>query len=246
MLLVDLPVEVLTIILDSIPFRTLKELGTLTLVNKKFLELVDKRLYSHIHMDFSDSCSTDRALTCLRNLAGRRSAAEAIRSISVRWCGQVAMAPSHEHNLFVDSLKHATGHLTLSLPSAPFGYFATSGFCPLFQSPKDLPSNFLPNLSTLNADTRHTIIQLVPHRPVHTVRIEAQGIRAYSIPDVVEALCLSTGPIQHLHFKIATPGPNSILQTLLEIVAPEKLRNLVTLDLQWECNSPLNLDLVID
>ena len=238
---VDLPVEILFEVIKSIPLGSPREFATLALVNKTFFKFAEKRLYCHLQMDLRDPTRLIRAVKCLRTLAGRRSAAEAVRSISVSWDERMGQA---FQCLLVESLEHTTGLLTLSLANRPTRSSGTTTFFPLF--PKTLPLNFLPKLSILEADTQHTVIQLVPYRPVHTVSIQARGIDAGLIRFVVDALHLSTIPIQHLHFKIAVSGPKEILPTLMKIVMPEKLPNLVTLDLQWECHSPSKLDRVID
>ena len=141
--------------------------------------------------------------------------------IRVEWCGTVEQDLQKN---FLKSFTRATSVKTLSLSAQGF----THG--PLFPA-GNLPESFLPNLSTIEADTMDSLIKLVPGRPVHTVTLD-EFISWDSIGPVVEALKQSTSNIENLQIVInGAPDQDQIVKTLEIIVA--EFKDLVTL--QWTC-----------
>lgn len=236
--LIELPAEIFMGILDLVPLVPPKDLATLMLVNKLFLKFVEERLYCDLEMDLFISDRRVQAAKCLETLKNRKSAAEAVRSISVRWAGLV---DQDLRKLFVESLERTTCLSTLSLSNSPVTDPCTNTvtYPPLF--PKTLPSNFLPNLSTLNADTLDTLVQLVPQRPVHTVRVEVENIDVDSIDRVTDALRLSTSTIQHFQIKLSVPSQDHVLSAFSKLIKEEAFEHLATLCLLFKWNS-LRLD----
>lgn len=235
MLLIELPAEILMGILDLIPLVPPTDLATLMLVNKAFLKLAEERLYCDLDMNLSISDRRVRAVKCLETLKEHASAAGAVRSIAVSWAGPVDLGL---RELFVESLECTTCLSTLSLSNSPVTDPCTNTitYPPLF--PKRLPPNFLPSLSALNADTLDSLAELVPKRPVHTVRIQEESVDVDSIGRVTDALRLSTSPtIQHLQIKMTVPNQHHILPIFSKIIVQGKLRNLATLGLQFKWSS---------
>ena len=222
-------------ILDFVPLVPSKELATLMLVNKLFLKLAEERLYCDLDVDLFIPHRRVGAVKCLETLKRRESAAEAVKSINVCWAGFV---DQDLRELFVESLECTTCLTTLSLSNSPVTDTCTNTltYPPLF--PQKLPTNFLPRLSALNADTLDTVVQLVPQRPVRTVRVEPEKIDVDSIGRVLDALRLSTSTIQHLQITVSVPNQDQVLPAFSKIVKEEKFRNLTALGLQFKWDPP--------
>jgi hypothetical protein len=73
------------IVLYLVPLR---DLATLMLVNKTISKFAEERLYRDLKIDLNVSSWCEPAVRCLETLTSRRSAAEAVRSIST-WPGSV-------------------------------------------------------------------------------------------------------------------------------------------------------------
>lgn len=234
MLLIEFPAEVLMGIVKSVPLVPAKELATLMLVNKVFLKLAEERLYCDLDMDLSNPHRRTLAEKCLETLKEHKSAAAAVKCIRVRWAGDVGQ---NLRDLFFESLECATYLSTLSLSNSPVTDICTNTdtYPPLF--PETIPPNLLPSLSALNVDTLETLVQLLPRRPIRTVRLEGESIGVDSIDRLMEALSLSTKTIQHLQLKVTVPSQDHILPTFSKIVGEEKLRSLTALGLVFAWNT---------
>ena len=218
-----LPVEIVANVCDLV---TTHELPGFMLVNKSFRDIAEKRLYAVLDVDLFDTQRRVRATKCLRSLTKNRFAAEAVRCITARGLGVVDYSL---RDLFVKALK-CTTHL-----SALNVLLLVTPDTPLF--PEPLPPNFLPRLSALNVDDPDTLIQLVPGRPVDTVRAE-DSIHRTAFDRVVAALFLSTSSIQHLQIKVDATGRDDILTSFLRITMGAPFGNLVSLGLQFVLSPP--------
>ena len=219
----QLPVEIVASVCDLVAAH---QLPGFMLVNKLFRDIAEKRLYAVLDMDFFDSRRRIRARKCLCSLTKNRFAAGAVRCITARGLGVVDRSL---RVLFVSALKCTTdlsalNLLLLAIPDTP-----------LFPDP--LPTNFLPRLSALNVDDPDILIQLVPGRPVDTIRAE-DNIERASLDHVVAALSLSTSSIQHLQIRVDAPGQHDILTSFLRIVTEEAFQNLASLGLQFVLPPP--------
>lgn len=219
----QLPVEIIANVCDLVATH---HLPGFMLVNKLFRDVAEKRLYAVLDMDLFDPQKRVRAAKCLGSLTQNRFAATAVRCITARGLGVV------HHSLralFVNSLKRTTGLSALSL------LLLVAPDAPLF--PEPLPSDFLPQLSALNVDDPEILIQLVPGRPITTVRAE-DSIGKFSLDRVVVGLFLSTSSIQHLQIKVDSTGQHDILTSFFQIVTGDPFRNLVSLGLQFVLPPP--------
>lgn len=218
-----LPVEIVASVCGLVAVH---QLPGFMLVNKSFRDIAEKRLYAVLDVDLFDSQRRVQATKCLRSLTQNRFAAEAVRCITARGLGVVDYSL---RDLFVKALKCTTGLSTLNL------LVLVTPDTPLFSEP--LAPDFLPRLSALNVDDPDTLVQLVPGRPVDTVRAE-DSIQGTSLDRVVAALFLSTGPIQHLQIKVNVASQHDILTSFLRIVAGEPFGDLVSLGLQFVLPPP--------
>ena len=220
----QLPVEIFASVCDLL---TTHQLPRFMLVSKLFRDIAEKRLYAILDMDLFDPQRRARATKCLHSLAQNRFAAGAVRCITARGLGVV----DHSlRDLFAKSLQRTTGLLALSL------LLLVTPATPLF--PEPLPPDFLPRLSALNVDDPDILVQLVPGRPVNTVRAE-DTIGRLTLDRVVAALFLSTRSIQHLQIKVDVTGQDDILTSFFRIATGTPFRNLVSLGLQFVLPSPL-------
>lgn len=219
----QLPVDIVAGVCDLVAPH---QLPGFMLVSKSFRNMAEKRLYAVLDMDLFDPQRRVRATKCLCTLIENRFAAEAVRCITVRGLGVVDYL---SRDLFVRALKCTIdlSALSLSLLVAPD--------TPLF--PEPLPQDFLPRLSALNVDDPEILLQLVPGRPVDTVRVEDSISRA-SLDRVVAALFLSTSSIQHLQIKVDAAGQHDILTSFLQVATGAPFRNLVSLGLQFVLPPP--------
>jgi len=214
----QLPVEIVASVCDHV---ALHQLPGFMLVNKSFRDIAEKRLYAVLDIDLFDPGRRIRATKCLLTLTQNRFAAEAVRCTTARGLGVVDYSL---RDLFFNALKCTTGLSALNL------LLLVTPDTPLF--PEPLPPGFLPRLSALNVDDPDTLVQLVPGRPVDTVRAE-DTISAPSLDRVVAALFLSTSSIQHLQIKVGATGQHDILTSFFRIATGESFRNLVSLGLQF-------------
>ena len=219
----QLPVEIITSVCGLV---VMNQLPGFMLVNKSFHDIAEKRLYVVIDVDLFDSQRRVQATKCLCSLTQNRFAAEVVRSITARGLGVVDYTL---RDLFVRALKCTIGlsALTLLLLVSP----DTSSF------PEPLTPDFLPRLSALNVDDPDTLIQLVPGRPVDTVRAE-DTIHRSSLDRVVAALFPSTSPIQHLQVKLYGAGQRGILASF-SVITGKPFGDLVSLSLQFVLPPPL-------
>lgn len=219
----QLPVEIVTNVCDLVAAH---HLPGLMLVNKLFRDIAEKRLYAVLDVDLFDPQKRVRAAKCLGSLTQNRFAATAVRHVTARGLGVVN---NTIRVLFVNSLNCTTVLTALSL------LLLVTPDTPLF--PEHLPSDFLPQLSALNVDDPEILIQLVPGRPITTVR--AEGTIGKSLFDrVVAGLFLSTSSIQHLQIKVESTGQHDILTSFFQIVTGDPFRNLVSLGLQFVLPPP--------
>ena len=225
--LTKFPVEIIMCVVNFVPLAPPSHLAGLMLVNKVFLKLAEERLYRDLDMTLL--WRKQAAIECLETLKKHKSAAEAVRHIGVSWA-----IPVEEvlQNLFADSLEHTTSLSTLSLSNSGFfeAHTEVNTYPPLF--PKTLPPNFLPKLSAIGADTLDTLIQLVPHRPVDTVRLH-EIIDFDSIHRLRDVLRSSTSQIRHLQIKTTIPNKEHILPAFSRIISEEKFQDLVILGLEF-------------
>lgn len=218
-----LPVEIVASVCDLV---ALHQLPRFMLVSKLFRDVAEKRLYAILDVDLFDPQRRVRALKCLGTLTHNRFAAKAVRCITARGLGVV----DHSlRDLFVNALKSTTGLSALSL------LLLIIPDTPVF--PEPLPSDFLPRLSSLNVDDPGVLIQLVPGRPLATVRAEDRIGRS-SLDLVVAALSLSATSIQYLQIKVDATGQHDILASFFRIVTGDTFRNLVGLGLQFVLPPP--------
>jgi hypothetical protein len=219
----QLPVEIVANVCDLVATH---QLPGFMLVNKLFRDIAEKRLYAVLDVDLFDPQRRIRATKCLGSLTQNRFAAEAVRCITARGVGVVDYPL---RDLFVEALKCTTGLSALSLS------LLVTPDTPLF--PEPLPPDFLPRLLALNVDDPDTLVQLVPGRPVDTVRAEG-SISRPSLDRVVAALFLSSSPIQHLQIKVDAIGQHDILTSFFQIATGTPFRNLVSLGLQFVLPPP--------
>lgn len=219
----QLPVEIVANVCGLVATH---QLPGFMLVNKSFRDIAEKRLYAVLDMDLFDFQRRVRATKCLRSLIQNRFAAEVVRCITARGLGVVDYSL---RDLFIKALKRTTGLSALNI------LLLVTPDTPLF--PEPLPPDFLPRLSAINVDDPDTLVQLVPGRPVDTVRAE-DTIHRPSLDRVVAALFLSTSPIQHLQIKIDVADQHEILTSFLRIVTGEPFGNLVSLGLQFVLPPP--------
>lgn len=219
----QLPVEIVASVCDLV---VIHQLPGFMLVNKAFRDIAEKRLYAVLDVDLFDPRRRVRATKCLRSLTDNRFAAEAVKSITARGLGVVDYSM---RDLFFKALKCTTGLSALNL------LLLVTPDTPLF--PEPLPPDFLPRLSALNADDPHTLVRLVPGRPVDTVRAE-DSISRSSLDHVVSALFLSTSSIQHLQIKVDATDQHDILTLFLRIATGAPFQNLVSLGLQFVLPPP--------
>lgn len=219
----ELPVEIVANVCDLVAIH---QLPGFMLVNKSFRDIAEKRLYAVLDVDLFDSQRRVRATKCLRSLTQNRFAADAVRCITARGLGVVDYAL---RDLFIEALKRTTALSALSL------LLLITPDTPLF--PEPLPPGFLPRLSALNVDDPDTLVQLVPGRPVNTVRAE-DTVHRPSLDRVVAALFLSTSSIQHLQIKIDATGQHDIVASFLQIATGVPFGGLITLGLQFVLPPP--------
>jgi len=219
----QLPIEIIASVCSQV---ALHQLPGFMLVNKSFRDIAEKRLYAVLDMDLFDSRQRVRATKCLRSLTQNRFAAETVRCITARGLGVVDYSL---RDLFVEALRCTTGLSALNL------LLLVTPDTPLF--PEPLAPDFLPRLSALNVDDPDTLIQLVPGRPVETVRAEGT-IHGSSLDRVVAALFSSTGSIQHLQIKLDATGQHDILASFLRVVTEGPFGDLVSLGLQFVLPTP--------
>jgi len=219
----QLPVEIVASFCDLVAIH---QLPGFMLVNKAFRDIAEKRLYAVLDMDLFDPRRRVRATKCLLSLTHNRFAAGVVRSITARGLGVVDLSL---RDLFVRALECTTGLSALNL------LLLVTPDTPLF--PEPLPLDFLPRLSALNVDDPHTLVRLVPGRPVDTVRAE-DSISRSSLDHVVASLFLSTSSIQHLQVKVDATDQHDILTSFLRIATGTPFRNLVCLGLQFVLPPP--------
>ena len=219
----QLPVEIIASVCGLVAIH---QLPGFMLVNKSFRDIAEKRLYAVIDVDLFNSQRRVQATKCLCSLTQNRFAAEAVRSITARGLGVVDY---NLRDLFVRALKCTTGLSALNL------LLLVTPDTPLF--PEPLTPDFLPRLSALNVDDPDTLIQLVPGRPVDTVRAE-DTIHRSSLDRVVAALFSSASSIQHLQIKLDSAGQHDILASFLRVITGKPFGDLVSLGLQFVLPSP--------
>ncbi|KAF9644786.1 hypothetical protein BDM02DRAFT_3121320 [Thelephora ganbajun] len=219
----QLPVEIVASVCDLVATH---HLPGFMLVSKSFRCIAEKRLYAVLDVDLFDPQRRVRATKCLHTLTQNPFAAEAVKCITARGLGVVGHSL---RDLFVKALECTTGLLALSL------LLLVTPDTPLF--PEHLPLDFLPRLSALNVDDPDILVQLVPGRPVNTVRAE-DTISGSSLDHVLAVLFLSTSSIQHLQIRVGATGQRDILASFFRIATGAPFRNLVSLGLQFVLPPP--------
>jgi hypothetical protein len=218
-----LPPEIIALVCD---FIFVNDLPNVMLVNTVCHYFAERLLYSSIYLDFFDTGKRRRSAKCLQTLATYVSAASAVRHLSAHGLGVV---DSSMYATFMKALSLSNNISTLDIifniiPDSPF-----------FPESLTRSTAFLPKLSALNVDDPGVVLQLVPGRPLHAVRIQ-DTIHEDVYGRVISALSQSLVAIRYLQLKLVALGEDGIVPSFLPIAG--SFHSLICLGIQFVLPSP--------
>lgn len=217
-----LPSEIFAAICDLIPSH---DLAKIMLVNKHCRQFAERILYSSIHLDFFENRNRLQSIQCLQTLSVSKSAAVALRQLSVHG---LALTNPAVYTLLTTAL-----HLAVNLSSLDIVFLATLDSPPFPEALARSPQ-FLPQLSAINTDEPQAVVQLAPGRPCASVRVQ-ETIGEDILGHLIDALSRAA-PAKQLQLKVATPGPEAIVSSVRRIA--RSFDSLTTLGIQFVLPSP--------